>query len=307
MVLEQIITPEFAVASLTLIFRESPTILFASMGEIVTEKSGVLNLGVEGLMLIGAFTSFTIAVFTGNNWLGAMSGILVAMIVGLLFAFLSINLGVNQVVAGLAIWLFGLGATAVLLLNYFFIPSAFPLGVPSIHILEDVFYGQNVLVLAAFLMVPATSYFLNRTSLGLRIRAVGENPRAADTMGISVYKMRYTATLIGAALAGLAGSYFTIGLNGIFTTSGGGITRGLGFIAIAFIYFARWSPYRVLMPLFIYEFVVSFARQLQYIGLTRLYYFLDMFPYIAIVVLIPMLGRRAIGPAALMQAYRKAG
>lgn len=307
MLFEQVFTPEFVIASLSLLFRESPTILFASMGELITEKSGILNLGVEGLMLVGAFTSFTVAFFTGDIWLGAAAAILAAVAVGLLFAFLSINLRINQVVAGLAIWLFSLGLTAVLLLNYFFIPAKFPFGVPSIHTLDAVLLGQNVLVFVAFLLVPATSYFLSRTSLGLRIRAVGENPRAADSMGINVYRMRYIATLIGAASAGLAGAYFTIGLNGTFTTSGGGITRGLGFIAIAFIYFARWNPYRVLMPLFVYEFVISLSRQLQFVGLTRLYYFLDMFPYIAIVALIPLLGRRAIGPDALMQPYQKGG
>lgn len=290
-----------------------PAILFASLGELVAEKSGVLNLGVEGLMLMAAFTAFDVTYMTGNPWLGILGGIGVSVLLALLFSVFAINLRVNQVVIGLGLWLFGLGLSDTLYRAFFAVgitptvPIVGDLNIPylsSIPVIGRVFFDQNPLVYISLAFVPVVAIFLSKTSLGMKITAVGEHPRAAETMGVDVYKIRYLAVIIGAAFAGVSGAYFTISLLSTFILN---ITFGRGFIALAMIYFGKWKPYRLLLPLLIFSFVDSLQLGLQGVGVPIKYFFLNMFPYIAIVALIPILGRRAEAPAALMEPYKKGG
>ena len=290
-----------------------PAILFASLGELVAEKSGVLNLGVEGLMLMAAFTAFGATYVTGNPWLGILAAMGVSVLLSLLFSVFAINLRVNQVVIGLGLWLFGLGLSDTLYRAFFAIgttptvPIIGDISIPyltSIPVIGRLLFGQNPLVYISLASVPVVAVFLGRTNLGMKIAAVGEHPRAAETMGIDVYKIRYIAVIIGAAFAGVSGAYFTISLLSTFILN---ITFSRGFIALAMIYFGKWRPYRLLVPLLIFSFVDSLQLGLQGVGVPIKYFFLNMFPYITIVALIPILGRRAEAPAALMEPYKKGG
>lgn len=291
-----------------------PAILFVSLGELIAEKSGVLNLGVEGLMLMAAFTAFDVTYLTGNPWLGIVAAIGVSLVLGLLFSFFAINLRVNQVVIGLGLWLFGLGLSDTLYRAFFAVGGITPtvpiigdMDIPylsSIPVIGRVLFDQNPLVYVSIALMPVVAFFLNKTNLGMKIIAVGEHPRAAETMGVDVYKIRYLAVLIGAAFAGVGGAYFTISLLSTFILN---ITFGRGFIALAMIYFGKWKPYRLFLPLIIFSFVDSLQLGVQAMGVPIKYFFLNMFPYITIVALIPILGRRAEAPAALMEPYKKGG
>ena len=290
-----------------------PALLLACLGELIAEKSGVLNLGVEGLMLMGAFTAFVVTYVTGDPVLGVLAAMGLSVLLGLLFAVFTVSLRSNQVVIGLGLWLFGLGLSDTV--NRAFFTSG---GTASIPIIGDMhipvlstlplvgrfIFQQNPIVYISIALIPVVDVFLNRTSLGVKIRAVGENPRAAETMGVDVYKIRYIAVLIGAAFAGAGGAYYTTTILGTFILN---ITFGRGFIALALIYFGKWKPYRVLLPLIVFSFVDSFQLGLQGAGIPIKYFFLNMLPYITIVALIPILGRKAIAPAALMEPYKKGG
>ena len=290
-----------------------PAILFASLGELVAEKSGVLNLGVEGIMLMAAFTAFDVTYMTGNPWLGILGAIGVSLVLGLVFSFFAVNLRVNQVVIGLGLWLFGLGLSDTLYRAFFAVgttptvPIIGDMNIPvltSIPVIGRIFFDQNPLVYISIALIPVVAFFLSKTNLGMKITAVGENPRAAETMGVDVYKIRYLAVLIGAAFAGVGGAYFTISLLSTFILN---VTFGKGFIALAMIYFGKWKPYRLFLPLIIFSFVDSLQLGVQAIGVPIKYFFLNMIPYIIIIALIPILGRRAEAPAALMEPYKKGG
>lgn len=290
-----------------------PAILLASLGELVAEKSGVVNLGVDGLMLMGAFTAFAVTYVTGNPWLGIVGAIGLSLILGLMFSFFVVSLRVNQVVVGLGLWLFGLGLSDTLFRGFFAIgttptvPIIGDISIPfltSIPVIGRLFFGQNPIVYISILLIPVVAIFLGKTNLGMRITAVGENPRAAETMGVNVYRIRYLAVLIGAAFAGAGGAYYTITLLSTFILN---ITFGRGFIALAMIYFGKWKPYRILLPLIIFGFVDSLQLGVQTLGVPIKYFFLNMIPYITIVALIPIFGRHAEAPAALMEPYKKGG
>jgi simple sugar transport system permease protein len=290
-----------------------PAILFASLGELVAEKSGVLNLGVEGIMLMAAFAAFDVTYMTGNPWLGILGAIGVSLILGLVFSFFAVNLRVNQVVIGLGLWLFGLGLSDTLYRAFFAVgttptvPIIGDMNIPvltSIPVIGRIFFDQNPLVYISIALIPVVAFFLSKTNLGMKITAVGENPRAAETMGVDVYRIRYLAVLIGAAFAGVGGAYFTISLLSTFILN---VTFGKGFIALAMIYFGKWKPYRLFLPLIIFSFVDSLQLGVQAIGVPIKYFFLNMIPYITIIALIPILGRRAEAPAALMEPYKKGG
>jgi simple sugar transport system permease protein len=303
----------FAQAILYQTLKLVPALLFASLGELVAEKSGVLNLGVEGLLLMGAFTAYDVTALTGNPMIGILAAVVVSTLIGLAFSFFAVNLRVNQVVIGLGLWLLGLGLSDTLFRFLFATggaPSVVTIGDMHIPFLSTIpligrgIFQQNPIVYISIACIPVIDLFLKKTPLGVKIRAVGENPRATETMGVNVYKIRYIAVLIGAAFAGAGGAYYTTSLLSTFILN---VTFGRGFIALALIYFAKWKPYRVLLPLLIFSFVDALQIGLQGAGVPIAYYFLNMTPYITIVALIPILGRRAIAPAALMQPYRKGG
>lgn len=289
----------------------SPFYTFAGLGEIVAEKSGVVDLGLEGIMLMSLFSTYAVDLLTKNIWLAVLVALGVAGVMGAFFAYLSVGLKVDQIVLGLAIYLLGLGLSFVLASD-FSVPAApvniGPIFIPylsTIPIIGPVLFKQNILVYFSFLMVVLVSYFLNRTPFGLRVKAVGEDPKAADNMGINVSKVRFLATLFGAVMAGLAGAYFFIGFLQSFQFD---IIAGRGFVALVMIYFANWDPYKTLFAAL--GFNVVYAAQSEYVaiastalaGSSQLF---NMLPYIFLLALIPIFGRKARPPKFLMKPYRK--
>lgn len=292
----------------------SPLYLFAGMGEIVAEKSGVANMGIEGIMLLAAFTTYAVDIFTGNPWLGILSALAIAGMIGGFFAYLAVRLRLDQIVLGLAVYLFGLGLSFVLFNNlstgrtlppFVNVPNIYIPYLSYVPVIGKVLFQQNILVYFAIALVVLISIFLNRTSFGLRVRAVGENPKAADNMGVNVLKVRFLAVLFGAILAGLAGAYFEVGFLQSFQFD---IIAGRGFIALAMIYLANWGPYKTLFAAISFNMV--YAAQSEYVQLSGIAtagssQLFTMLPYVYLLALIPILGRKARFPKFLLKPYRK--
>ncbi|MDV3277052.1 MAG: ABC transporter permease [Nitrososphaerales archaeon] len=291
----------------------SPLYIFAGMGEIVAEKSGVANMGIEGIMLMAAFTTLAVDFTTGNPWLGILAALAVAGLIGAIFAYLTVRLRLDQIVLGLAVYLFGLGLSFVLYSSFAGGGASLTHNIPNIYIpfLSDipivgrVLFQQNPLVYFALALVIVISFFLGRTSLGLRVRAVGENPKAADNMGVNVLKVRFLAVLLGAMLAGLAGAYFEIGFLQSFQFD---IIAGRGFIALAMIYLANWGPFKTLFAAI--SFNIVYAAQSEFVSISGIAtagssQLFNMLPYVFLLALIPILGRKARFPKYLLKPYRK--
>ena len=261
----------------------SMAVLYATIGEIFTERSGVLNLGVEGMMLIGALAAFVATQSLQSLWLGTV----IAMLAGGLFAMIhglfTITLRVNQVVSGLALTLFGIGLTNFLgrpfigKLSLKFEPFAlFPLS--KIPIVGEIFFTQSALVYPAYLLVPAAYVFLFKTRFGLQLRAVGENPAAADTVGISVFATRYLYVFAGGALSGLGGAYLSLAYTPGWKEQ---MTGGQGWIAIALVIFAMWDPLKAAAGALLFGFINAFQFYCQAAGITLIpSYILRMLPYL---------------------------
>jgi simple sugar transport system permease protein len=275
----------------------------------------VVNLGIEGLMLMAAFSSFTFDFATKNPFVGIIGSLGVVAALGLVFCFLTITLNVDQIVAGLGIYLFGLGLSGVLYAIFTAGAGVGASGVPTVPKLElpvlagipfigAILFQQNLLVYLSLLLVPAVWYLLTKTGLGLRVRAVGENPKAADTMGISVPRVRYIATMTGAILAGVSGAYLAVGYTGSFEL---GYTLGRGFIALAMVYLSNWNPFKAFAGIFVYDFIDSLqsAIVINTPSLQSSSYLLDLLPYIFVIGLIPLFGRKARAPKYLTLPYRK--
>jgi len=261
----------------------SMAVLYATVGEIFTERSGVLNLGVEGMMLMGALTAVAATQVFGSVWVGVVAAMLVGGIFATIHGFFSITLRVNQVVSGLALTLFGIGLSNFLgrpligkvTLRYEPV-SLFPLD--RIPFLGPIFFDQALLVYPAYILIPAAFVFLYKTKYGLHLRAVGENPAAADTVGIDVAGLRYVYTFVGGALAGLGGAYLSLAYTPGWKEQ---MTGGQGWIAIALVIFAMWDPVRAAAGALLFGFINAFQFYCQAAGLTLVPGFiLRMLPYL---------------------------
>ena len=290
----------------------TPFYLFAGLGEIVAEKSGVVNLGIEGISLLSLLTTFAVDYATGNPWLALLAALAVAGLVGMVFSFLAVQMGLGQIVLGLATYLFGLGMSYAIYESLYQCStcSSVPqfVNLPPVHIpgLNDVPYHISILTYFAIALVPMVAYFLSRTSFGLRVRAVGENPKAADNMGVNVNRVRFLAVLFGAVLAGLAGAYYGYSFQQSFNYDKIG---GLGFIALAMIYLANWGPYKTLFAAVTFNLV--YAIQTEIVNTSAIYggggtsTLFNMLPYVYLLALIPILGRSARPPRYLLKPYKK--
>jgi simple sugar transport system permease protein len=304
---------DIATAVLATTVQLSPFYLFAGMGEIVSEKSGVANMGLEGIMLVSLVVTFMIDYATGNPWIALVVAAGSAGLIGLVFAFFALQVRMDQIALGLAIYLFGLGFSFVLFNtaypsgltpNYVALPPIYS-GWGGVPIVGTIFLKQDVMAYVSIVLVVLTAIFLNRTSLGLRVRAVGENPKASDNMGVNVIKVRFLAILFGALMFGVAGSYFAGNFVPGFQTN---IIAGRGFIVLAMIYFANWKPYSTLFAALSFNLV--YALQNEYISIagssvasvTTLF---NMLPYVFLLALIPVFGRKARAPKFLLKPYRK--
>ena len=220
--------------------------LYASIGEMFAQRSGVLNLGVDGIMLVGAFAAFYGTLMTGSLWVGVLAAVVAGLAMGLLMSVISVTLKAEQGISGIGLSLFGLGLSSLLFKTLVgtvktvdgFQPIRIPL-LGDVPYLGDIFFSQSLPVYVAFLLVPVSWYVLERTPWGLKVRAVGQNPAAADTLGVNVDLTRYLCVCLGAMLAGLAGASLSIALVNLFQEN---LTAGAGYIAVALVYFGGWRP-----------------------------------------------------------------
>jgi general nucleoside transport system permease protein len=285
--------------------------LFASIGEAYSQRSGVLNLGVEGQMLLGAFFAFYIAKLTGSLWLGVLAGMGVGALMGLMMAFVTIHLHAQQGISGIGFYLFGLGMSNLLfqlLIGTVETVSGFPrIAIPlisSIPYIGNIFFNQNILVYIAFLLVPVASYVLNKTTLGLKIRAVGQNPEAADSLGVSVARVRYFTVIFGGTMSGLAGASLSIALLNVFQQ---GMTAGQGFIAVALVYFGAWRPWGVLAGALLFSLVNGLQLWIQVLGIPIPPEFAVMMPYILTILVLAISVSKVRAPAALTKPFEREG
>jgi len=299
-------------------------LLFATLGEIFSERSGVLNLGVEGMMLIGAMTGFSVTIATGNPWSGVLAAMLFAGLISQIHAFIVITLQADQVVSGLALTFLGAGISVVLgeglskagtvsLMPNFSIPL-----LSQIPALGPIFFkDQSVLVYVGYLMIPLAWYYINRTRGGLHLRAVGEYPAAADALGINVFRMRYLYVFVGGMLAGLGGAAISLAVSpGRFSEL---TTGGQGWIAVGLVIFAQWDPVRAAVGSYAFGALRRLILDIQgptiLFGLANPFYynpywgfFLQMIPYAFTIIVLVVGSREAMrkrlgAPAALGTPY----
>ena len=270
-------------------------LVFAALGELVTEKTGVLNLGVEGMMLVGAVTAFIVAATTKSPWLGVAAGMLAGATVSLVFAVITLSLMANQVATGLALSLFGVGLSAFLGLPYVSVVidpiKAFDIaGLTDIPFLGKALFGHNPLVYVSIVLFVLIQWFLYHTRGGLVVRAVGESPQSAHAIGYPVVAIRYLAVMFGGACAGLGGAYLAVAYNPSWVE---GMTAGRGWIALALVVFATWKPWRVLAGAYLFGGVTLAQFQAQGMGVTLPSQYLSMLPYVATILVLAFISRDA--------------
>lgn len=288
-------------------------LLYAALGEILCERSGVLNLGVEGMMLVGAVCGFLAAVETKSPGAGVVAAMLAGGALAAVHAFMTVTLRVNQIISGLALALFGTGVSSYLGKHLIGVPlpvNPVPLPIPGlaeIPFLGPVLFRQDPLVYASYLLVPLTWFWIHRTRPGLHLRAVGENPATADAMGVSVYRVRYGCILAGGMLAGLGGAYLSLFYAPCWVEN---MTAGRGWIALALVIFAVWSPMRAMAGAWLFGGIEALGFRIQVLGAVVSPFFLKMLPYLfTIVVLVFFTAwnrRKRIGaPEALGLPYER--
>ena len=309
--ISELFTVQVLLGILTSGIRLATPYLYAGIGETFGQRSGVLNLGVEGQMLVGAFAAFYVARTTGNLWLGVLAALLVGALMGLAMAFVSITLRAKQGISGIGFFLFGLGLSDLLfqtLLGSVQTVSGFrPLAIPllsKIPVLGEILFNQNLLVYGAYLLVPLAAFVMDKTTLGLKIRAVGENPEAADSLGVNVSLVRYITVTMGGMLSGLAGASLSIALLNVFQQN---LTSGLGFIAVALVYFGGWRPWGVLVGALLFSMVNALQLWVQVLGLPIPSEFAVMMPYVLTIVALVVAVQRVRPPTALTKPFVREG
>ena len=300
---------EFFVAAIVTIVGLSTPILLAGLGELVVEKSGVLNLGVEGMMLIGAIAGFAASVITGNPWIAVVAAAVAGALSASLFGFFVLTLNSNQVATGLALTIFGTGLSSLLGLNYtgrivMQFGSIFPPAL-SKHPILQVLFGYSPIVYFAIIMVGLVSWFLHRTRSGLILRAVGENDLSAHSIGYSVIGVRYAAVAFGGAMAGIGGAYFSMVITPMWAER---MTAGRGWIALALVVFAGWRPGRLLWGAYFFGILMALELYAKAAGFSFLpSQFWAAMPYLMTVVVLAIISSRESGggnaPACLGKPF----
>jgi simple sugar transport system permease protein len=305
----EIISATVIMGILTSGIRLATPYLYAAIGETFSQRSGVLNLGVEGQMLISAFFAFYVAFTSGSLWLGLLAAIIVGALMGLAMAFVTVNLHAVQGISGIGFYLFGLGLSDLLfkmLLGTVETVKGFPkVNIPllsDIPIIGEIFFRHNIMVYGAFLLVPTAWYLLNKTTLGLKIRAVGENPEAADSLGVNVARIRYFTITLGGILSGVAGASMSIALLNVFQQN---MTSGLGFIAVALVYFGAWRPWGVLAGALLFSMVNSMQLWMQVLDVPIPSDIAVMLPYILTIVVLVASVSRVRSPSALTKPFER--
>lgn len=292
---------ELLIAVIITLVGASTPILIAALGELVVEKSGVLNLGVEGMMLIGAVVAFAVTFTTGNHWLAILCAAVAGSASSMIFAFLTLSLSANQVATGLALTIFGTGFSALFGQAYTGRPielfrSVFPAELAT-HPVWRLVFGHSPLVYFSLIMVVAVWFFLKKTRSGLILRAVGENDLSAHSIGYSVILVRYAAVAFGGAMAGIAGSCFPLLLTPQWAER---LTAGRGWIALALVVFAAWRPFRLLAGAYLFGLVMTIELYTKASGSTGFLpsEFWAALPYIATIVVLVLISLRRSGNSA---------
>lgn len=284
--------------------------LLAALGETIGQRSGVLNLGVEGVMLLGAYAAYNATLETGSALTGIVLALAVGVVMGLIYALITVVMHAQQGISGIGIFLFGLGFTDLLFQKQVGTPVPIDglsrvsiAGLGSIPGFGEIFFQHNVLVYTAFLLVPVVSFVINRTTFGLNIRAVGETPEAADTLGVSVNRVRVAAIVIANSLAALAGAALALEV-GVFQQN---LTAGQGFIAIALVYFGAWRPTGVMAGALLFGVVSSTVLQWKTLGIISgaASSITAMAPALLTIVVLVTVSRRIGAPAALTRPFQR--
>ncbi len=279
--------------------RMATPILIGSMGEILSEKSGVLNLGIEGIMLMGALVGFLVARATGSLWLGVAMACLVGMAFGFLLVVLSVYLGLSQHVSGLGITILCSGLAMYVYRSVVGSPTVPPTVTPFA---TDPVLGQYALTYVAFAAVPLLSFVLRRTPFGLSVISVGENPFAADTAGVRVNATRTVCVVAGAGLMGVAGSFMTLAHQNMFLAE---VVGGRGWVCVAMVIFGNWNPYLAAVGALGFGFLDGLQLRLQMMGLNVPFHFFLLLPYLLTLIALVALSGKSGAPAALLKPYRR--
>jgi ABC-type uncharacterized transport system permease subunit len=292
--------------------RMATPIIYATLGEILAERAGVLNLGIEGIMLMGAMTGFLFTFSTGSVWLGVFAAACVGMLLGLLMAWLSVHLGLSQHVSGLGITLFATGLAMFIYRLHFGSPTVPPIIEPfkqvtlpllsKIPLIGSALFRQYSLTYIAWLLVPAMSILLYKTKIGLKIRTVGENPVVADTVGVNVTLTRTLCLVAGGAFMGVGGAFLTLAHQNMFLID---VIGGRGWVAIAMVIFGNWDPVKGTIGALIFGFLDGLQLRLQNVGLVIPFHVFLMVPYLLTIIALIGVSRRATVPASLLKPYRR--
>ncbi len=308
--MSEIFTTAVMIAVVASAIRLAVPLLLASLGETFGQRSGVLNLGVDGIMLLGAFTGYYTVLKSGNVWLGLFAAGIVGLFLGLASAVIAVTLKAEQGISGIGVYLFGLGMSDLLFQKLVGTPipiDTFPkVAIPllsDIPYVGEMFFQHSLVIYLAFAAIPVATFVMNRTTFGMNIRAVGEYPDAADTLGVSVSGVRYATEIIGGTLAGLAGGVLAITL-GIFQQN---LTNGAGFIAIALVYFGAWRPIGIMLGALLFGFVNALVLELKTLEIIPrdLSNLAAMAPAIITILALVFVARRFRAPSALTKPFTR--
>ncbi|MEA2011020.1 MAG: ABC transporter permease [Actinomycetota bacterium] len=308
--MSEVFTTAVMIAVVASAIRLAVPLLLASLGETFGQRSGVLNLGVDGIMLLGAFTGYYTVLKSGNVWLGLLSAGIVGLFLGLASAVIAVTLKAEQGISGIGVYLFGLGMSDLLFQKLVGTPipiDTFPeLSIPllsDIPYIGEMFFQHSLVIYLAFAAIPVATFVMNKTTFGMNIRAVGEYPDAADTLGVSVSGVRYATEIIGGTLAGLAGGVLAITL-GIFQQN---LTNGAGFIAIALVYFGAWRPIGIMLGALLFGFVNALVLELKTLEIIPrdLSNLAAMAPAIITILALVFVARRFRAPSALTKPFTR--
>ncbi len=292
--------------------RMATPIIFATLGEILSERAGVLNLGIEGIMLMGAMTGFLVTFSSGSIWLGVLAAAGVGMLLALLMAFLAVYLGLSQHVSGLGITLFATGLAMFVYRLYFGSPTNPPIVEPfkqvplpllsEIPVIGPGLFTQYSLTYIAWILIPLMSIMLYKTKVGLKIRTVGENPVVADTVGVNVNLTRTLCLMAGGALMGIGGAFLTLAHQNMFLID---VIGGRGWVAIAMVIFGNWDPVKGTIGALIFGLMDGLQLRLQSVGVAIPFHIFLMIPYLLTIIALISVSRKAAVPAGLLKPYRR--
>lgn len=304
------LTSTFIITFLIAMIKTSIPILFAASGEIYSERSGVVNINLEGQILSGAFFGFLGAYLTGSLLFGVLMGALAGMLFALVFGYACITKKASQIVVGITLNITALGITSYLNRACFGITTSLPRvdvlpqvlvpGLNKIPIIGEILFNRDLMVYMSIIFAFLSYIIIFKTTFGLKMRSAGEYPRAAETMGVNVFKIQYISLMICGTLAGLGGAYLTLGMLGGFMEN---ISGGRGFIALALVIFGKWHPLKILLAAMLFGGADALQMRLQAIGAAVPYQFMLMAPYLLTIVILIITGKRATQPAALGVPY----